>query len=139
MSAQWPDPQQGHWNRPTGGYEPQAGGQPGTGWGQASPHPAYPPPYMPGYPAPYPGGGPVEEPPSTGGLVGAMIVAVVTAMLCSGTNLVGIVLGAIALAKRTSEPAEARKLTKYTWICNWIHIGILLLVIGFFAVVIAFA
>ncbi|ASU82248.1 hypothetical protein CDO52_05115 [Nocardiopsis gilva YIM 90087] len=138
MSAQWPDPQQGYWNDPAGGYEPTPGGQPDAAWGQGYPQAAYgAPPYPPGYPQPYPGAGTVEEPPSTGGLIGAMVVAVITMLICQGTNIIGVILVALALGKRTTNPYEARKFGKYAWISNWIHLGLILLGVALFAAAIA--
>ncbi|CAM3750464.1 hypothetical protein [Nocardiopsis rhodophaea] len=138
MSAQWTDPQQGYGNGPAGGYGPPPGGPADAAWGQGHPQTPYgAPSYPPGYPWPSPGPGTAGEPPSTGGLIGAMVVAVITMLICQGTNVIGVIMVALALGKRTTSPDEARKFTKYAWISNGIHLGLILIGAAFFASAIA--
>ncbi|RNL84007.1 hypothetical protein [Halostreptopolyspora alba] len=133
MNQHWPDPrdpwsglvapqdrQQGSHN--VGGYQAPPGYQSGAWPAQwQAPH-AYAPP-GPGYAHPWPGN--TDPGPTTGSVVSALVVALITMMVCSGTNVIGVVLSCIALGKREENPGEAAKLTRYAWVSNWIHLALI--------------
>ncbi|MBB4934101.1 hypothetical protein F4561_004921 [Lipingzhangella halophila] len=151
MSQQWPDPR-GFWQDQPGAHEWQQGGHHGGGGYQIPPGDYQVPPgdYQSGawqsqwqthgaYGYAYPRPGYADPGPMTGSVVAALVVAAITMFLCGGTNIVGLLLACIALGKRDDNPVEAAKLTRYAWISNWIHIGILALIVVFFIVMIVLA
>ncbi|MFW5416033.1 hypothetical protein J0910_05355 [Nocardiopsis sp. CNT-189] len=134
MSDQWPPSQ-----RP-GGYDPPPGYQtgaqrpfppPGTGHGPQQ----QPPPYAH---HPYPPATHPEIEAGQGRAIGALVTALITMLLCSMlTNAVGMVFAVIAMSEK-HDVERFRRFTKYAWISNWIHIGLvglgILAIIAYFVV-----
>lgn len=126
MSSQWPGsgdywgvPQQPGWD---GGYS-----RSNNPWQP----PAPPEARYPGFPPPAPGLAP-GPPPAKGNTVLALIIAIIVTLSCCGfTNITGIVFASIALSKE-QEPEELEKFTRWAWLCNFIHIGILVFVVVLF-------
>jgi hypothetical protein len=59
-------------------------------------------------------------PGGTGGgsAVAALVVSIIEVVACGGLFAVpGIVLAAIAMGRRRTDPQSARKLTMWAWIC----------------------
>ncbi|WP_017592021.1 hypothetical protein [Nocardiopsis potens] len=138
MSDEWPPARPSQ--RP-GGYDPPPGYQ--TGAQQSFPHgPGYgpqPPPYPP---RPYPVTDPEIE-AGQGSAVGALVVSLITMLLCSMlTNAIGMVFAVIAMSEK-HDVERFRRFTRYAWISNWIHIGLvglgIVAFVAFFAVMIATA
>ncbi|PSK99667.1 hypothetical protein CLV63_103394 [Murinocardiopsis flavida] len=132
MSNQWPgdywgqQPGHGGYGPPPPG-DPWTGGQPSGPYGSAQgPYGGYPPPGG-GYPPPG-GGGYPQSPPAKGSAIAALIVAILTVVLCCATNIIGIVFAAIAIGNDRS-PEEMEKFTRYAWIANIVHV--VLVVVGF--------
>ncbi|GLU47427.1 hypothetical protein [Nocardiopsis ansamitocini] len=129
MSSQWSGPPD-YWGDPRqprppgwdGGY-----GQPSGPW-----QPGYPPPPPPGYGRP-PGYPPHPgPPPARGNAILSLIIAIIVTLSCFGfTNIIGIVFAAIALSKE-QDPVEFEKYTRWAWLSNFIHIGILILLLVLF-------
>ena len=135
MSDQWPPPQ-----RP-GGYDPPPGYQtgaqrpfpPGPGHGPQQPAPQQPP-YVPPYRATSP-----EIEAGQGSVIGALVVSLVTLILCGLlTNIVGLVFTVIAMSEKY-DVERFRRFTKYAWVSNWIHIGLVGLGIVAFVLLFLFA
>ncbi|KUP98277.1 hypothetical protein [Thermobifida cellulosilytica] len=122
MNSQWPgsaDP----WGDRTGPWPPTGGGAhdaSGTPW-----HPA-PPPVPSGLP-------PVSGPPlARGNAVLALIIAIILTMTCVGvTDVIGIVLAAVALSK-DQDPEEFDRYVRWAWLSNFIHVGFLVLLLVLF-------
>ncbi|QVQ54982.1 hypothetical protein J4H86_17440 [Spiractinospora alimapuensis] len=55
--------------------------------------------------------------------------------MCCATNLVAVVFAAIALSK-DNEPNEMARFTRYAWISNGIHLGLVALFVLFMVVMI---
>ena len=145
MNDQWPEqggepPEQ----RPnTGEFGQQEQGQPTGPQGAygSSAQGAYPPPnagyYGQGY-APPAGSDPRIE-ARRGTAIGALVVSVLTVVLCGLlTNIIGLVFSIIALFEKT-DAEKFEKFTKYAWISNWIHIGLLILLVVVGIVFLVFA
>lgn len=133
MSHQYPDPG-GYWdnnpgwqpadntpftNHASGGYPGQGGyggyGGYGGQWG-------YPPPY------------PQVPPPDRTSTIWALVLGIFGFLACA-TNLVAIIFASIALSK-DREPEEMRRFTRYAWISNGVHFGLIACLVIFFIVLI---
>lgn len=129
MSSQWPgsgdywgDPHQPQQPGRDGGY-----GRPGGPW--QPPAPQVPP--HPGF-LPQPPGVPPGPPPAKGNTVLALIIAIIVTLSCCGfTNIIGIVFASVALSKE-QEPEDFEKYTRWAWLSNFVHIGILVLIVVLF-------
>lgn len=133
MSNQWPGPGDYWGQQPgNGGYgpppgDPWGGGQPSGPYGAAQgPYGGYPPPGG-GYPQPG------QSPPAKGSAIAALIVAILTVVLCCATNIIGIVFAAIAIGNDRSHE-DIEKFTRYAWIANIVHVS--LVVLGFLFIVV---
>lgn len=125
MNDNWKTP--GYGNDSHGGY----GGPQQGGYGGPHPGGGYPPPPQdhPGgpwqAPAPYghPGEGmPAEPVNATPALVTGILI---TVLCCSLTNIIAIVLAALAMNEK--DPDRARSYVRGAWISNWIHLGLIVL------------
>lgn len=70
---------------------------------------------------------------SNGAAIGALVANIVCAVLCCGTIawLPGIILAAVAMNRAQTDPASARQLTLWSWVCAAISIvlGVVLVVV----------
>ncbi|MEV2274465.1 hypothetical protein AB0I72_02660 [Nocardiopsis sp. NPDC049922] len=111
------------YNAGTGGYGPPPGGYGDPGF--AAPG---------GYP-----GQPYAERPSEGGIIGALVMAIILMVTCCGAfSVVGVIFAALALGEK-HDPEKAARYKRYAWISNWINLGIVLLIALIYVVAIAFA
>ena len=97
-------------------------GQPGQNpYQQQQPYGYYPPG---GYP-------PRQEGPRTHAIV-ALVISLVLALSCyvSLGGIAGAILSGIALSKVDTEPDQARRLLKWTWIAIGINVVLLILGVG---------
>lgn len=103
--------------QPYGGY----GSPPGPDAYQQQPGP-YGPPY---------GQPPRQEGPRTHAIV-ALVVSAVLALSCyvSIGGIIGAVLSGVALSKVDTDPQQARKLLKGTWIAIGANVGLIIAIIG---------
>ncbi len=127
MNSQWPDSGD-FWGGRTGPQPPSPGGgvsgAPGFSWHSA------PPPGLPPVP---PGQPPHSGPPlARGNAVLALIIAIILTLTCVGvTDVIGIVLAAVALSK-DQDPEEFDRYVRWAWLSNFIHIGFLVLLLVLF-------
>jgi hypothetical protein len=115
----WQDSGSG-WSGGSPGYGPYGG----TGGGYGPPPP--PPPYTDPYAAP----------PDKTSTIWALVVSILSVVLCCYTNIIGIVFAAIALSK-DREPEEMERMTRWSWISTGIHVavGVVLVVLWLIFVV----
>ncbi|GLY83831.1 hypothetical protein [Actinoallomurus iriomotensis] len=118
--------QQGYGQDPYG-QQPYGQDSYGNGWyGQAQydPH---------GY-GPY---GPGTAQRSNGSAVAALVVSIIEGFLCCGGVLwiPAVIMAAIAMSKKDSDPAAARKLTIAAWVCCAVNVLLCIgLLIALFAI-----
>ena len=127
---------------PHGGYSDSTGGYGGYGdsTGGYSAHGSYGA-YGGGYPPPPPPGPyqPAGEMPSQGGMIGALVMAIILMITCCGAvSVVGVVFSALALGEKY-DSERAAKYTRYAWISNWINLGIVVFAIVAYILIIVFA
>ncbi|OLT29783.1 hypothetical protein BJF83_10095 [Nocardiopsis sp. CNR-923] len=94
----------------------------------------------PGFAAPggYPGH-PHERRPSEGGIIGALVMAIILMVTCCGAfSVIGVIFAALALGEKYDMEKQARY-TRYAWVSNWINLGIVLLVALLYLVALVFA
>lgn len=129
MNSQWPGPGN-PWGDRTASpppHHPGSGppGVPGFSW-HASPPPGFPPPPPVGEPS-FPG-----PPLAKGNAVLALIIAIILTLTCVGiTDVIGIVLAAVALSK-DEDPEEFDRYVRWAWLSNFIHLGFLILLLVLF-------
>ncbi len=147
MSQHWPDPH-GYWGDSAGqqhqrqsGYD-QGGYQAPPGY-QSGAWPTHGNAYhgsygYTGYTGPPPPGTSSNQ--HSASTILALVTAIGTVLFCGYTNIIGVILAAVALGKN-NDPAEAARMTRFAWISNWIHIGLLvvlvLVMVAYFVWVIA--
>lgn len=88
----------------------------------------------PGFPPPPPAGEPsFPGPPlAKGNAVLALIIAIILTLTCVGiTDVIGIVLAAVALSK-DEDPEEFDRYVRWAWLSNFIHLGFLILLLVLF-------
>lgn len=125
MNSQWPGSGDA-WGDRTGPQSPNPGGgpygAPDASWQSSASH-------VP----PQSGQPPHSSPPlAKGNAVLALIIAIILTLTCVGvTDVIGIVLAAVALSK-DQDPEEFDRYTRWAWLSNFVHIGFLVLLLVLF-------
>jgi hypothetical protein len=71
-------------------------------------------------------------PLAKGNAVLALIIAIILTLTCVGiTDVIGIVLAAVALSK-DEDPEEFDRYVRWAWLSNFIHLGFLILLLVLF-------
>lgn len=102
-------------------------------YGQApydvTPAQMYPPGYAPpGYPPAGYAYGYHPDPGARSGAIAALVTGCIAIVVCVGLLAVPTaILGGVALSRADTDPASARNLTKWAWICLGIGAGLMVL------------
>ncbi|HEY3688317.1 MAG TPA: hypothetical protein VGL93_35085 [Streptosporangiaceae bacterium] len=134
--SEYPGPDHTGWPATTGQQPQDTYGGPAYEVAPAQVYPpgGYPPPYAYGY-------GYHPDPGARGGAIAALITGCIAIVVCVGLLAVPTaILGGVALSRADTDPASARRLTKWAWIALGIGAGLMLLLfVGYIVLMIVIA